>query len=58
MSWSAIRGLERMKCFQSKDSSEPRIIIKNVTLRDLAGVNPLYFCKSFDLNFLGWCSFK
>jgi hypothetical protein len=51
VSWSATGRFERMKCVQSEESREPRRTIRDVTLRDLAGVNPLYFCKSYDLNF-------
>jgi hypothetical protein len=50
LSWSAFGRFERMKCFQSKVSSEPRMTIRDVTLIDLAGVNPHYFWKSFELN--------
>jgi hypothetical protein len=51
MSWSATGRFERMECVQSKEPREQKRIIRDVTLRDVAGVNPLYFCKSCDLNF-------
>ena len=51
VSLSDFRRFETIKCFQPKESSEPRRTIRGVTLRDLAGVNSLYFCKSFDFKF-------